>query len=169
LLCETRLRHDVHRRHCIGRYTESGLVITLDVEPPKRAHTRRVGPRGLVDTNGISYPAAFAVHVTPIHDHRTRVSVEGELDLVSSGRLERTLKRELLAGNDVLLDLSRIEFIDSTGLHAIVSAVRTAKGTERKLKLSADLPAHARRLMEIVGLLPLMPIADETTDGTTDR
>lgn len=106
-------------------------------------------------------PAPFAVVVHKARDHEVRVSVQGELDLVSASELEETLKRELLASNDVLLDLSDMDFIDSTGLHAIVESVRTAKAVGRKLKLSADLPAHARRLMEIVGLLPFIPITPE--------
>jgi anti-sigma B factor antagonist len=106
-------------------------------------------------------PAPFAVIVAPLGDHEVRVSVEGELDLVSAAELEENLRRELLAGNDVLLDLSEMDFIDSTGLHAIVESVRTAKAVGRKLKLSADLPQHARRLMEIVGLLPFIPITPE--------
>jgi anti-anti-sigma factor len=106
-------------------------------------------------------PAPFAVIVSPLSDDEVRVSVEGELDLVSASELEETLKRELLAANDVLLDLSDMDFIDSTGLHAIVESVRTAKSVGRKLKLSADLPPHARRLMEIVGLLPFIPITPE--------
>ena len=106
-------------------------------------------------------PAPFAVAVSRVGDHETQVAVTGELDLVSASQLEETLKRELLADNDVLLDLSDMDFIDSTGLHAIVESVRTAKSVGRKLKLSAELPAHARRLMEIVGLLPFIPIAPE--------
>ena len=44
---------------------------------------------------------------------------------------------------------------------AMTALVRTAKANDRKLRLSADLPPHARRLMEIVGLLPFVPIADD--------
>lgn len=106
-------------------------------------------------------PAPFAVIVAAIADHEVRVSVEGELDLVSAPELEETLKRELVEGNDVLLDLSAMDFIDSTGLHAIVESVRTAKAVGHKLKLSPDLPQHARRLMEIVGLLPFIPITPD--------
>jgi anti-sigma B factor antagonist len=106
-------------------------------------------------------PAPFAVLVAPVADHEVQVSVEGELDLVSASELHQVLERELLSGNDVVLDLSEIDFIDSTGLHAIVESVRTAKAAGQKLKLSADLPSHARRLMEIVGLLPFMPITPE--------
>ena len=46
-----------------------------------------------------------------------------------------------------------------------LSLVRTAKANGRKLRLSSDLPAHARRLMEIVGLLPFVPIADDPPGG----
>ena len=106
-------------------------------------------------------PAPFAVVVSPLGDHEVQVAVKGELDLVSAPELQEALKRELVASNDVLLDLSEMDFIDSTGLHAIVEAVRTAKAVGRKLKLNSELPAHARRLMEIVGLLPFIPIAPD--------
>jgi anti-sigma B factor antagonist len=120
----------------------------------------RFDPRKPPDA-GPMEPAPFAVAVSRLSDHEIQVAVTGELDLVSASQLEETLKRELLADNDVLLDLSDMDFIDSTGLHAIVESVRTAKSVGRKLKLSAELPAHARRLMEIVGLLPFIPIAPE--------
>ena len=120
----------------------------------------RFDPRTPPDA-GPMEPAPFAVGVSRLGDHEIEVAVTGELDLVSASQLEETLKRELLADNDVLLDLSDMDFIDSTGLHAIVESVRTAKSVGRKLKLSAELPAHARRLMEIVGLLPFIPIAPE--------
>lgn len=120
----------------------------------------RFDPRTPPDA-GPMEPAPFAIELSTLGDHEIQVAVTGELDLVSASELEETLKRELAADNDVLLDLSQMDFIDSTGLHAIVEAVRTAKSVGRKLKLSAELPGHARRLMEIVGLLPFIPIAPE--------
>ena len=120
----------------------------------------RFDPRTPPDA-GPREPAPFAVEVSQLGDREIQVAVTGELDLVTASQLEDVLKRELLADNDVLLDLADMDFIDSTGLHAIVEAVRTAKSVGRKIKLSAELPAHARRLMEIVGLLPFIPIAPE--------
>ncbi len=79
----------------------------------------------------------------------------------SSSTLERAVEAELSANSHVLLDLSGIDFIDSAGLRAMTAVVRMAKATGRKLRLSADLPGHARRLMEIVGLLPFVPIGVE--------
>ena len=63
-----------------------------------------------------------------------------------------------MADSHVLLDLSGIDFIDSAGLRAMTAIVRIAKATGHKLRLSTDLPAHTRRLLEIVGLLPFVPI-----------
>jgi stage II sporulation protein AA (anti-sigma F factor antagonist) len=109
-------------------------------------------------------PSPFAVHVEPGQEHEVQVSVQGELDIVSASELEHALRRELLAGNDVLLDLSRIDFIDSAGLRAMTALVRIAKANGRRFRLSSELPPHARRLMEIVGLLPFVPIAAEGDD-----
>ena len=108
--------------------------------------------------------APFALRLEPMDDGWVRVCVEGELALTSSSLLELAVERELKANSDILLDLSRIDFIDSAGLRAMTAVVRSAKANGRKLKLSADLPAHARRLMEIVGLLPFVPIAGDATD-----
>jgi len=108
---------------------------------------------------GEGYSAAsLALHLEPMRDGWVRVRVEGELALDSSTTLERAVEAEFMANSNVLLDLSGIDFIDSAGLRAMTALVRSAKATGRQLRLSADLPAHARRLMEIVGLLPFVPI-----------
>ena len=108
--------------------------------------------------------APFALRLEPMRDNWVRVYVEGELALTSSSALEVALARELEANSHILLDLSRIDFIDSSGLRAMTALVRTAKAHGRKLRLSSDLPPHARRLMEIVGLLPFVPIGESDAD-----
>jgi anti-sigma B factor antagonist len=109
--------------------------------------------------------APFALSLEPMDDNWVRVRVEGELALTSSSVLELAVARELESNSDVLLDLSRIDFIDSAGLRAMTALVRAAKANGRKLRLSSELPDHARRLMEIVGLLPFVPIADDPPGG----
>ena len=89
-----------------------------------------------------------------MHQGAVAFTLAGELDARTSPRLARTVNRALLHGNDVLLDLSRIEFIDSAGLSAMRAGVRTARANGRRLTINADLPTPVRRLMELVGLLP---------------
>jgi len=108
--------------------------------------------------------APFALRLEPMDGAWVRVCVEGELALTSSSLLEVAVERELEGKSDVLLDFSRIDFIDSAGLRAMTALVRAAKANGRRLRLSSDLPSHARRLMEIVGLLPFVPIAGEGHD-----
>lgn len=108
--------------------------------------------------------APFALRLEPLSGGWMRVCVEGELALTSASLLELAVERELEANSDILLDLSRIDFIDSAGLRAMTALVRSAKANGRKLKLSTDLPSHARRLMEIVGLLPFVPIDGDEPD-----
>ncbi|MBV9802997.1 MAG: STAS domain-containing protein [Solirubrobacterales bacterium] len=109
--------------------------------------------------------APFALRLEPMESGWVRVCVEGELALTSSSLLELAVERELQANRHVLLDLSRIDFIDSAGLRAMTAVVRTAKASGCRLRLSSELPAHARRLMEFVGLLPFVPIVDDTDPG----
>lgn len=132
------------------------------------APTNPAGPERPPQIGEEDAAAPFALHVDPMQDGWVRVRVEGELALNSSSTLERAVEAELMSDRHVLLDLSGIEFIDSAGLRAMTALVRVAKATGRKLRLSTDLPAHARRLMEIVGLLPFVPIGidDPWTDGS---
>jgi anti-anti-sigma factor len=92
-----------------------------------------------------------------LNSGRRLVSVSGELDLASSGALSETLERELSAGNRVLLDLSGVTFIDSTGLAAIINAAR-APGAQ--VELSAVMRSQTKRLLELSGVLPLLPFVD---------
>jgi anti-anti-sigma factor len=122
------------------------------------SHINLSGAGDPVRTQELPSSAPFALRLEPMGGGWVRVCVEGELALTSASLLELAVERELHADTDILLDLSRIDFIDSTGLRAMTALVRNAKANGRKLKLSSDLPPHARRLMEIVGLLPFVPI-----------
>ena len=54
------------------------------------------------------------------------IRVHGELDLATAGRLCRTVQAvgALRRRTRVMLDLTELEFCDSTGLRALVGAVR---------------------------------------------
>jgi anti-anti-sigma factor len=120
------------------------------------------------DDGGAEPLEPFELRIVPMGEVWIQVSVEGDLALSSADELECAVELELLAGHSVLLDFSRVAFIDSWGLRAMTALVRIAKGNSCELKLSSDLPVHARRLMEIVGLLPFVPIggaAPQPADG----
>lgn len=103
-------------------------------------------------------PQPFGIRVLPSGTGVVRVSVIGEVDPCTAPSLERALFRELDLGSDVLLDLSEVSFIDSSGLHAIVSAARKADAEGGKLSVTSPLPAQARRVIEITGLESLLHV-----------
>ena len=137
-------------------FEENRSVVSFNIHPSDSGE-----PPTLGDEHS---SAPFALRLEPMEGAWVRVRVEGELALTSCSLLELAVERELGANSDILLDLSGIDFIDSAGLRAMTALVRSAKANGRKLKLSADLPPHARRLMEIVGLLPFVPIATDEAD-----
>jgi anti-sigma B factor antagonist len=89
------------------------------------------------------------------------VAVRGELDLSTSPQLDETLRREIDAGNRVVVDLSEIAFIDSTGLNTLITALRAASSHGAALMVSPSLPAQVQRVLEVTGLNAVLPIAAE--------
>jgi anti-sigma B factor antagonist len=79
----------------------------------------------------------------------TRLAVAGELDLANAHTLELTLHEALHRG-DVLVDLGRLEFIDSTGISLLVMALR-GPHAERLSFLPSESP-DVRRLFSLTGL-----------------
>lgn len=81
-----------------------------------------------------------------------RVEVTGDVDLATAGRLADDLRP--LAEHDAAelrLDLSGVEFIDSSGLRALVAAANTATEHGGSLALIGASSAVVR-LIEIAGL-----------------
>jgi anti-anti-sigma factor len=105
--------------------------------------------------------APFVIRTVPYGERRTRVVVEGELDLLTSPSLAGALEREYAQADELLLDLSGVRFIDSAGLQAILSGLQACKSNGRVLLISSWLPAQARRLFEITGVLGELPLVDE--------
>jgi anti-anti-sigma factor len=80
-----------------------------------------------------------------------RVRIFGELDLSTAPELNRVLEG-LNGGHDrVLLDLDRLQFMDSTGLAAIVHAELLASRRGQRLEICCNSP-QIRRLFEVTGL-----------------
>jgi anti-sigma B factor antagonist len=93
---------------------------------------------------------------------RNLLRVTGELDLATVGHLcSRVARlREHGRGHDVVLDLSGLEFCDSTGLRALLGEAREQQICGGRLLVVAPRGGIARRLFEVCGvdqLLELVP------------
>jgi anti-sigma B factor antagonist len=104
---------------------------------------------------------ALNVRVISTGERAARVLVAGELDLATSAKLDDALTEALTDADEVVLDLSKVSFIDSTGLSTILSGVSTSQLNGGKLTISSALAPQARRLFELVGMERALPIVDE--------
>jgi anti-sigma B factor antagonist len=104
--------------------------------------------------------AEFAIQRSALDGERVVIAVQGELDLAHAGELKELLLSEVSAGASVVLDLAGVDFIDSTGLAAIVTALKRSKDSGCELELHPELQPQARRLMELTGVLPHLLRAD---------
>lgn len=92
-----------------------------------------------------------------------RFRLVGELDLATVERAREFLESSLQEGSWLRLDLSGLEFMDSTGIHLLIQLSRRARSLEpvSRVCLEAVSPA-VRRVLDValgralpeVGLLP---------------
>ena len=98
----------------------------------------------------------------------TVVNVWGEVDVATSPSLRETLIRLVAEGsNRLILDLEGVDFLDSTGLGTIISALKRARTHGGDLPL-VSTQARITRLFEITGLdkaVPLLPTLDAAVAG----
>ena len=81
-----------------------------------------------------------------------RLSLAGELDIASTRMLEDRLAPLRARKLPVGLNLSRLKYIDSTGLHLLVRTVGEARIKHWRLWIEPDLGAQVLRLFKLVQL-----------------
>ena len=86
-----------------------------------------------------------------------RLRLTGEFDIASVPVLEARLSRSRTSGVAVRLDLSKLDFIDSTGLHALIRAMNEASADGWRLEIDRDVAAQALRVFELTGVDRLIP------------
>jgi len=83
------------------------------------------------------------------------LTLRGELDLGSAPQLEQALAE---AGDDVLLDLRDLTFMDSTGVRVLLEA---AEREGRALRILAPVDGDASVTIAETGIAPLLPLVEE--------
>jgi anti-sigma B factor antagonist len=99
----------------------------------------------------------FGIEVTE-HDGCTVVAVRGEVDLATAPALKNRLLELVTAGvTEIVVDLTETDFLDSTGLGAVVAAYKRVRVHDGHLKLVATA-ARVKRVFEITNLNRVVPI-----------
>jgi len=91
------------------------------------------------------------------------MSVAGEIDLYTAPRLHGELATALAGGGPamIVVDMSRVEFCDSTGMNVLLAAHRRAREGGGDLQLAGPRPA-VRKVLQLTGLETVFTVLDDT-------
>lgn len=93
-----------------------------------------------------------------VQGHGVQVNFSGEIDAASSGAFsDELLDAARLGSGPIVVNLGHVSFLDSSGLHALVTARETAGS---RLQLGTVNPA-VRRVLEMTSLLGHLQRSDD--------
>ena len=101
---------------------------------------------------------AFSIKTHGEYANFVRVLLRGELDMSTVGQFNDVIGQHREHGRDVLLDLSELEFIDSTGIRAVIQATEEAQVNGWNMGINAVLSPQVERVFEMTQLLPRLPL-----------
>ncbi|MDM5297010.1 anti-sigma factor antagonist [Bacillus pumilus] len=97
-------------------------------------------------------------------DHKTKISVSGEIDVYSAPELRETLMPKAEQGEHLEICLKDVSYMDSTGLGVFVGLFKAAQKAGGTLKLE-NLSDRLVRLFEITGLKDIIDISAKSEGG----
>lgn len=114
--------------------------------------------REQIDMTEIGDALSVGVSRSPSGDH---VRLVGELDMSSAGALEREMNEieERSESDRLVVDLTDLRYVDSSGLDALINIAGRARMRRFKLELT---PGHAglQRIFKLTGLDRVLPFKD---------
>ncbi len=100
---------------------------------------------------------------TEERDGLIHLALKGELDLSTVGKVQEELRRVEASGPPVLvLDLSRLTFLDSTGLRCLVTADERGREAGRRVVIVRG-PDPVQRVFAITRLEERLDMVDDAT------
>ena len=99
-----------------------------------------------------------AIDVRSPQPHAVLVVLRGEHDLSSADQLRQTFEQSLVRCDHLIVDLSAVEFIDSTTIRVLMETRGHAIERDRQLSVVLGTAAIVERVLEISGVLRLMNV-----------
>ncbi len=98
--------------------------------------------------------------------HDAELRIFGEFDMTGVLRVEPELTQVLEAGDleRLVLDLSGLDFVDSTGLGVIIDLDQRARRGEFELSIIRG-PRHVQRVFEVTKLADVLPFREPPPAG----
>jgi anti-anti-sigma factor len=95
------------------------------------------------------------------------VSVRGEIDVSTAGSLEDALRACLASSGRVIIDLSGVRFMDSTGLNVLMRAQSGSSDEPAHVLRLAAVPERVSKLLRLTQLDQVFPVFDSVTAAET--
>ncbi|WP_187368984.1 STAS domain-containing protein [Baekduia soli] len=97
----------------------------------------------------------FRIDARPRAGGATVLAVAGEVDLVSAPELAAAIAAA--GGGPVVVDLSEVVFMDSSGLNVILQATRSARAEGWSFAVAPQLSEPVARLFELTAMDGYLP------------
>jgi anti-anti-sigma factor len=104
----------------------------------------------------------LSVTIEPL-EGASLIRAAGEIDVSSVGALRRELDAARMEAVTVVLDLSGVTFIDSSGLHLLLSASHISAGSDWAFFMVRPSES-VLRLIELSGTADLLTLVDPTAE-----
>jgi anti-anti-sigma factor len=113
---------------------------------------------------------ALTVDIKPEHDGKAIVyTLKGSLDFETAPSLRAALIEAADEGkHDIVVDLTHLEFLDSSGLGALIGAHKRALEHSGRVRLIIS-PGPIERLFTITGLMNVLAVYPSTEAALEDR
>ena len=88
------------------------------------------------------------------------IDLEGEVDAYTAARFREVMIEQIEDGKpNLIINMTKVEYIDSSGLGALVGGLKRASEYQGKLLLVCTEP-QVKKVFEITGLEKVFPIFD---------
>jgi anti-anti-sigma factor len=95
---------------------------------------------------------SFEIRETVDGDGTLRVALIGELDIAVADAVEQRLRQHRDEGRSVRLDLSQLDFIDSSGVQTVVLGIKQARRGGHGLEVDRRVSSSVQRLIDMMGI-----------------
>lgn len=104
------------------------------------------------------------INQTEKEDNIIYLTLSGEVDVYTASNLKETLiPLTEIKGKELIVDLSNVQYIDSTGLGIFIGALKSTHNFGSSIKL-VGLTDRVRRLFKITGLDEVIDIAEDSRE-----
>ena len=100
-------------------------------------------------------------------DGRTIIEVGGEIDVYTAPRLRDKITELVGEGNyDLVIDMERVDFLDSTGLGVLVGGLKRVRAHDGSLRLVCT-QERILKIFRITGLTKVFPIHSSVEEAVS--